>query len=111
MSNAPLPLPDPKLPHGPYRPFSSDPGWSEAWWWLGIPILVAVFTLGSYWISPQWHDRVVLPEGYGILEISHFVIPLIGLFIAARLLFDPFVRARTLVLTVSIVGAISCLYI
>jgi hypothetical protein len=111
MASARLPLPDPKIPHGPYRPFTSDPGWSEAWWWLGLPLLVAVFTVGSYWISPAWYNRAVLPEGYGILEISHFLIPLIGLFITVRLLFDPFVRERPFVLTVTIIGALSCLYI
>src|ERR1041384_6232138 len=98
MADAALPLPDPKLPHGPYRPFACDPGWGEAWWWLGIPVFVALFTLGTYWLSPSWYDRVVLPEGYGILEISHFIIPLLGLGIAVRLLFDPFVRKRPLVL-------------
>jgi hypothetical protein len=53
----------------------------------------------------------VLPEGYGILEISHFFIPLIGLWIAGRLLFKPFVRARPFVFAVALIGAISCLYI
>ena len=105
------PFPDPKIPRGPYRPFTCDPRWSEAWWWLGIPLLVAVFTFGSYWLNPGWYDRVVLLEGYGILEFSQFVIPLIGLWIAVRLAFDPFVRARPLVLTVSIIGALSCFYI
>ena len=47
------PLPDPKIPHGPYRPFTSDPGWSEAWWWLGIPLFVAAFSLGSYLAQPR----------------------------------------------------------
>ena len=69
------------------------------------------FHIGSYWLNPGWYDRVVLPEGYGILELSHFVIPLIGLWIAVRLVFDPFVRARPLMLTVSIIGALSCFYI
>jgi hypothetical protein len=27
---------------GPFRLFASDPGLSEAWWWLGIP-LIAIF--------------------------------------------------------------------
>ncbi len=44
-------------------------------------------------------------------RFSHFIIPLVGLFVAVRLLFDPFVRARPFVFTVSIVGALSCLYI
>ena len=77
-------LPDPKRKHGPYRPFTSDPGWNEAWWWLGIPLLVAAmginttfykvaaFVIGAYQIAPEWYRRYVIPEGYGILEVSHF---------------------------------------
>ena len=104
-------LPDPKLPSGPYRPFTCDPGWSEAWWWLGVPVLVAAFTIGSYQIAHHWYERYVLPEGHGILELSHFFIPLVGLSIAGGLLFKHFVRARPLVFTVSLVGALGCLYI
>jgi hypothetical protein len=104
------PLPDPKIPHGPYRPFS-DPDWSEAWWWLGVPVVVAVFVLATYRLATDWYLRFVLPEGYGLLEISHFLIPLFGVFIAASLLLMPFVRARPFVFTVALVGALSCFYI
>jgi hypothetical protein len=111
MAERRIPLPDPKIPHGPYRPFTSDPGWGEAWWWLGFPLLVAAFALGSYWVAPAWYERYVLPEGYGILEISHFFIPLFGLFIAGNLLLLPFVRARPFAFSVALIGALSCLYI
>lgn len=104
-------LPDPKWAHGPYRPFASDPGWREAWWWLGVPVFVAVATIGSFEISPDWYRRFVLPEGYGILEVSHFVIPMLSLLIAGGLLFLPFVRARPLVFAVTLIGAFSCIYI
>jgi hypothetical protein len=104
-------LPDPKRKHGPYRPFTSDPGWNEAWWWLGIPIFVAVFLIGSYRISPEWYMSYVIPEGYGILEVGHFLIPLFGLLIAGGLSFLPFVRARPMVLTVTLIGTLSCIYI
>ena len=46
-----LPLPDPKL-RGPFRPFTSDPGWNESWWWLGILAAVAVFVVVSLQIDP-----------------------------------------------------------
>jgi hypothetical protein len=104
-------LPDPKRKHGPYRPFTSDPGWNEAWWWLGIPLLVAAFVIGAYQISPEWYRRYVIPEGYGVLEVSHFFIPLFGLLIAGGLSLLPFVRARPAVFTVAVIGALSCLYI
>jgi hypothetical protein len=105
------PLPDPKRPTGPYRPFTCDPGWSEAWWWLGVPVLVALFTIGSYQLDPAWYMRIVIPEGYGILEVSHFILPLLGLLIAGGLLLLPFVRARSFTWSVALVGALACIYI
>lgn len=111
MARAELPFPDPKIPHGPYRSFACDPGWNEVWWWLGIPLLVALFAVGTYQLAPHFYLRYVLPEGYGLLEISHFFIPLFGLFIAASLLLMPFVRARPFVFTVAPIAALSCLYI
>jgi hypothetical protein len=111
MPQTQLPLPDPKLPHGPYRPFSCDPGWSEAWWWLVIPVAVALFIVGSYQLAPDWYHRRILPEGYGALEFTQFVLALSAMFIAALLLFRPFVRARPLVFAVALIGALGSLYI
>jgi hypothetical protein len=104
-------LPDPKRATGPYRPFTSDPGWSEAWWWLGFPILVAAFVLGVQAIDPAWYRRFVIPEGYGILEFSHFLIPLFGFLIVGGLLFLPFMKGRPLTRAVALLGLVSCLYI
>jgi hypothetical protein len=102
-------LPDPATP-GPYRPFTTDPHWNEAWWWLGFPILVTLFVIISFRAAPDWYDKWVIPEGYGVLELSQFIILLLGLAIAVRLLFKPFVRKRPFVLAVTIVGAMTCLY-
>lgn len=105
-----LPLPDPKTAEGPYRPFS-DPGWGEAWWWLGIPVLAGIFVIGSYQLDPNWYMRYVIPEGYGVLEVSHFVLPMLGLLIAGGLLFLPFVRVRPFTWTVTLLAALACVYI
>ena len=72
---------------------------------------MAVFTIGSYQLDPTWYMRVVIPEGYGVLEVSHFIVPLLGLFIAGSLLLLPFVRARLFTWTVTLLGALACLYI
>jgi hypothetical protein len=107
---APRPhLPDPKKPIGPYRPFT-DPGLSEAWWWLGIPVAVAVFVVVSHSIAPEWHVRWVTQES-GILETAQFILMVMGLALAVQLLFDPFVRKRPLVLAVTALAALSCLFI
>ena len=104
-------LPDPVLDHGPLRPFRHDPGRREAWWWLLLPVLVAAFLVACYAIAPEWYKAHVLPEGYGLLELSHFFIPLVGFLIAIRLLFRPFVRRRRLVLVFVSLGAFACFYI
>jgi len=102
-------LPDPRA-KGPFRPFTTDPGWDEAWWWLAIPLAVALFTIGSYWADPVWHKVWVTRES-GILETAQFIFMVMGLAIAVQLLFDPFVRRRPLVLAVTIVAALACLFI
>ena len=73
-------------------------------------MLIALFVIISFWTAPDWYDKWVIPEGYSVLELSQFIILLIGLAIAVRLLFTPFVRKRPFVLTVTIIGALTCLY-
>lgn len=104
------PLPDPRL-KGPFRPFASDPGWDEAWWWLGIPVAMAVFILGSYWLARDFYLQWVLPEGYGFLELGHFFVPLAAAMIAFTLAFKPFVRARPLTFAFLLLLGIGCFYI
>jgi len=104
-----LPLPDPKLT-GPFRPFTSDPGWNEAWWWLGLLAAVAVFVAVSCWADTEWHRRWVTRES-GILETAQFIFMVMGLALAVQLLFDPFVRRRPLAFAVTLIAALSCLYI
>jgi hypothetical protein len=106
---AKLPLPDPKS-RGPFQPFPCDPGWDEAWWWLGIPIAIAVFIVGSYAIDADWNRRWVTGES-GVLETAQFIVMVIGFAIAVQLLFTSFVRQRPLVLAVTAVAALASLFI
>jgi hypothetical protein len=101
-------LPDPKA-KGPYRPFASDPGWREAWWWLGIPLAVALFVVLSYRIAPAWNHYVTAESG--ILETAQFILMVMSLALAVQLLFDPFVRRRPLVLALTVLAALACLFI
>ncbi|MEZ5828870.1 MAG: hypothetical protein R3D01_11090 [Hyphomicrobiales bacterium] len=98
-------LPDPKIANGPRRPFT-DPGWDEAWWWLGIPVAVAAFVLVTYQIDADWYRRWMVSEGLGFLELSQFLLMVGGFVIAVRLLSNPFVRERPLVLAVTVLGAL-----
>jgi hypothetical protein len=103
------PFPDPKLT-GPFRPFT-DPGREEAWWWLGVPLLVALFVIVSFRVAPDFYHWWVAREGPGILETAQFLFVVMGFAVAVQLLLDPFVRARPLVLAVTTIAALACLYV
>jgi disulfide bond formation protein DsbB len=103
-------LPDPAT-EGPYRSFTTDPHWNEAWWWLGQPVLDQLSLIADFRIEPRWYADWVIPEGYGVLEFSQLAIMLLALALAVGLLLKPFVRQRPFVLTVTIIAALSCLYI
>jgi hypothetical protein len=95
---------------GPYQPFTTDPGWSEAWWWLAVPVFFAGWLIGMWRVVPEWYLKWIIPEGYGILEFSQFIILLVALAIAVRLLFKPFVRKRPFVFAVTIIAVLGCIY-
>lgn len=107
--STPLPLPDPQS-KGPFRPFAVDPGWSEAWWWLALPVAAALFVLISYQGAPDWHRAWVTSES-GILETAQFILMVMGFAIAVQLLFDPFVRRRPLIYAVAAAAVLGCLFI
>lgn len=104
-------LPDSARTEGPFRAFASDPGWSEAWWWLALPVLSAIALIGVYTLNPDFYNSRILPEGYGALELSQFFIALAGMILALRLVFHPAVRARRLLFVFCILSALACLYI
>lgn len=104
-------LPDSSLREGPFRPFTSDPGWNEAWWWVGVPALLAIALISTQVVSREFYATWVLPEGYGFLELGQFIIAVAAMSEAVKLLFRPYVRAnRLLFLFVGIAG-LGCLYI
>jgi hypothetical protein len=96
---------------GGYRVFSCDPGLKEVYWWLGVPLALFVFVVTVYAVAPKWYMAWVYPEGYGILEVLHLLMPAAGFIIAVRLLFDPFVRSNRLAFIWLLFAALACLYI
>jgi len=93
------------------RAFLSDPDWTEAWWWLGVPALTAVFLITAYQLFPEFYTAWVLPEGYSFLELGHFFIPLAASILAFRLLFRDYVRQHRLAFIWLLVVGIGCFYI
>ena len=73
-------------------------------------IIFAVWLIAMWRVVPEWYLKWIIPEGYGILEFSQFIILLVALAIAVRLLFKPFVRKRPFVFAVTIIAVLGCIY-
>lgn len=85
-------------------------GRSEAWWWLGLPLVVLVALPIVNGLAPEFYRDWVLPEGYGVLELSHFFVPLVGFFVGLRLLLAKSVRANRLWWVLILFGTLACFY-
>jgi hypothetical protein len=89
----------------------ADPGRGDAWWWLGVPLFVAVTAPVIYAIDRDFYNEAINQEGWGLLELAHVVVPLAALVLAIALLRDPLVwRSRFLRVWIG-VAALGSLYI
>lgn len=104
-------LPDGTSAEGPFRPFATDPQANELWWWLALPILIAIGLTGSYALNPEFYNTRILPEGYGALELAQFFVALAAMILAGRLLFRPVVRQNRLLFIFCLLSTLACLYI
>ena len=109
-TKAHLSLPDPTLP-GPFRPFASDPGRSEQSWWLWLPVAMAAALLVIFQLDTTFYLAWILPEGYGFLEFTQFVVAGAAALLAFWLLFNGYVRSRPLILAFLALSGLACLYI
>lgn len=89
---------------------SHDPSWPEAWWWLGAPLAAAAAIVVAFEISPEFYMTYLLPEHTGLLERSHFLMPIAAAAIAIRTLFQPAVRAWPLLKFAVLFFALACFY-
>jgi len=51
-----------------------SPDRSDAWWWAYIPLAMLAFVLIVHAVSVDFYTAYVLPEGYGFLELTQFVL-------------------------------------
>lgn len=87
------------------------PGLREVWWWLGVPLASAAALITVHALYPDFYLNWVLPEGYGFLEVLHFLEPGAGFLIAVWLLCQPLVREWTALHRLLLLAAIACVYI
>lgn len=62
------------------------PGRGDAWWWLYLPLVLFASLLAISLAWPDFYRAYILPEGYGFLELGHFIIPFAAFILSLRLL-------------------------
>ena len=93
-----------------WKVYQSDPGREGLWWWLGVPAALSVFLVVSHAVSPSFYRAYILPEGYGFLELGHFLIPLVAAVIALRAMARVRRNDRLMATLLALFG-LGCIYI
>ena len=88
-----------------------NPAWAESWWWLWLPILATIALIVTFRINEQFYRDWVKPEGYGVLELSQFLLAFGGFVIALRLMLRPYVKGWSLLFVACAAFAIVCFFI
>jgi len=102
----PLPSPLDVIPARSWAPEAA-----ERWWWLGIPVAAALAVVIVHFRYPEFFIAWVLPEGYGALELSQFLMMATAFVFCVRMVRMPIVRENGLLWWVVLFFALSTFYI
>lgn len=87
------------------------PGRTDRWWWLYLPIAVFLGVLAISIFDPDFYRAYILPEGYGFLELGHFLVPMAACILSLRLLRLGVVKGTRLLFVFLLVYGLGNLYI
>lgn len=91
--------------------FLSDPQGAAALTWVAAPVLVLTALLTVAYVAPAWYLRWIQPEGYGVQELAHFILPAATAVVALITLRDRWVRGQPMVLAWLAMLALGTIYI
>lgn len=87
------------------------PDRTDAWWWLYIPLAILVGVLVIHAVAPEFYDAYVLPEGYGFLELTQFVLAATASVLCLQALRFEVVKGSTLLWVAVLFFALAAFYI
>lgn len=87
------------------------PGRADAWWWLGVPAAILAGVLVVHYVSPDFYRAHVLPEGFGFLELTQFVLAALASVLCFHALGFRVVRGSRLLWWAVVFFALAALYI
>jgi hypothetical protein len=93
----------------PAREWATDR--SDVWWTMWLPLALAAALIAIRAAAPDFYLTYVLPEGYGLLELGHFFIPLAGFILCVQMLRLDVVKRSRLLWYAIVFFAISSFYI
>lgn len=101
-----LPAPLDRIPARSWAPDES-----EQWWWLAIPVVLTIALVIVRFVDADFFRAWVLPEGYGILELSQFFMMVAAFILCIRMIRMPIVRQSRLLWWAMLFFALSTFYI
>jgi hypothetical protein len=88
-----------------------SPGRADAWWWLYLPLAVLVGVVAIHTVAPDFYQAHVLPEGYGFLELSQFILAAGAALLCLQALRFQVVKGSTLLWVAVLFFALAAFYI
>lgn len=98
-------------PFPPGGRFSSDPRGADAFSWVAGPVALLVALFAVAYLAPAWYLRWIQPEGYGLQELAHFLVPAATAVLALATLASRWVRGQALVVVWLVMLALGAIYI
>jgi len=87
------------------------PDGRDRWWVLAIPVVLVIALILIRIFDPDFFHAWVLPEGYGVLELSQFLMMVAGFVLCVRMIRMPIVRESRLLWWAMLFFALSTFYI
>lgn len=87
------------------------PGRPDAWWTTLLPIAILVPVLVIHFLAPEFYRAHVLPEGYGFLELTQFILAVAAAILCFHALTYKVVKGSTLLWFAVLFFAIAAFYI
>lgn len=101
-----LPQPLDTVPPQDWAPQGRD-----AWWTLALPIAILAVVLVIHYVAPDFYRAYVLPEGYGFLELTQFVLAALAAILCFQALGNKVVKGSRLLWIAVLFFALAAFYI
>ena len=87
------------------------PGRADVWWWGVLPAVILAVVVGTHFAAPDFYVAHILPEGYGFLELTQFLLAGAAAFLCASLLRYDVVKGSRLLWLAVLFFALAAFYI